>query len=74
MTRVAHRFARERSSAPCARCLLIIDVEADEWHAADTDDLERPLCDGCARAADPDGFAMVAAFRRMARPTQRTAA
>lgn len=72
--RVDHRLSRERSSAPCSRCLSIIDVDAGTWHAADGDNLERSVCDDCARAADPAGFEQICAWRRMARPTRRTAA
>ncbi len=65
--RIAHRLAREHSNSPCARCLTIAELAAGQWHATEPGDLDRPVCDHCARRDDPDGFAMVAAFRRMAR-------
>lgn len=72
--RIAYRFARERSSAPCGRCLTIVAVAPGDWYAAEPDDLGRPICDRCAERDDAGGFAMVCGFRRAARPTWRTAA
>jgi len=73
-TRIAHRFARECSTSPCSHCLTIVDLAAGGWYAADVDDLERPVCDGCAQVTDPAGYAQLLAWRRASRPTWRSAA
>ncbi len=71
---VASRFAYEAVSAPCARCLTIVDVAAGQWHATEPGDLDRPVCDHCAQHVDADGYARLLAWRRMSRTTGRSAA
>lgn len=73
MTRVAHRFTHETTSARCARCLLVVVLRAGSWHAVDFETGE-PTCDHCARD-DAAGYAALEAWRRMAvGPTRRSAA
>ena len=70
---VAHRFAHEAVSAPCARCLTIVDVAAGQWHATDPGALDRPVCDHCAQDVDAGGYARLLAWRRMSRPMRNAA-
>lgn len=72
--RVASRFAHEAVSAPCARCLTIVDVPAGQWHATEPGDLDRPVCDRDAQDGDPRGFAQLLAWRRAASGSTRSRA
>lgn len=72
--RIGHRMAREATTAGCTRCLDTTELPAGTWHATDPTDDGRHLCDRCAAADDPPGYAQLLAWRRMARPTWRTAA
>lgn len=65
MTRVACRLPRTTGTAPCSRCLDVIDVRAGCWIAAEPDG-PAAICDTCSERDDPAGFAMVDGFRRMA--------
>ena len=64
--RIVHRLARGAVSAPCSRCLTIVDLVAGQWHAAEHGNPSAALCDRCAQQHDPDGYSVVVAFRRMA--------
>jgi hypothetical protein len=62
---VAHRLAKTSGQAPCARCLSLVDVMAGCWIAAEPDG-PHVVCDPCAQAHDPQGFAALGAWRRAA--------
>jgi hypothetical protein len=70
-TRVAHRLPKTTGTAPCSRCLDVIDVRAGHWLAAEPDG-PRAVCDRCAERDDVQGFAALTAWRRAARPTRRS--
>lgn len=67
-------LARTSGTAPCSRCLDDVAVHAGAWHAADADATHRAVCDACARRDDPQGYAQLAAWRRAATATRRSAA
>ena len=61
-TRVAHRLPKTTGTAPCSRCLDVIDVQAGQWIAAELD-APHAVCRRC-------GLRMVEAFGRMAGPAR----
>lgn len=63
--RIAQRLARERSSAPCSRCLWFVALAVGEWHAVGPGGLDRVICDRWAARDDNDGYAHLLAWRRM---------
>lgn len=73
-TRIAHRLAHQATAASCTRCLDVFELRAGAWHAGEPGHPLQAVCDRCARRDDPNGFEMVASFRRMAGATWRTAA
>lgn len=72
--RVAHRLPDVAASVVCTRCLTVCDLAAGYWHAGEPGNPHGWVCDRCAERDDAQGFGMVASFRRMSRPTWRSAA
>lgn len=64
--RVTAVLARTTGTAPCSRCLDVVAVHAGTWHAAEHDATHVAICDRCAEASDPAGFAALGAWRRAA--------
>jgi hypothetical protein len=67
--RVTHHLPRTTGTAPCSRCLDVIDVRAGRWIAAELD-APHAVCRRCAERDDPAGLRMVEAFGRMAGPAR----
>ena len=61
--RIAPRMARQTVMG-CTRCLDTIEVPTDTWYSAEPEG--GAVCARCAQRDDPGGFAMAAAYHRMA--------